>query len=172
MRLSKAMEDTVGLRRERVAQLRLRGLTVREIAISLAMGDRDGNNRIVNPETGDPYTHTTIINDLKVLKKEWHESSGEATEEHAARQFAEIQEIKRVAWALKDPQLALAALDREMRLLGTAKGTTININVSITIVNQLVVLIEQFGGNAEEWFTEMINEFALAQDDHALPSGS
>lgn len=155
MALTTAQKDNIDQRREVVSQLRLRMLTVREIAVAL---QKQG---IVNPESGEPYTHVTILNDIKALKDIWHTNANVATEEHQARQAAEIQEIKRLAWSQKDGKLALAALDKEMKLLGTMKqpdGLTIN----ITLVSQLVQAIERTGQSASELFEEMLQEFQNA----------
>lgn len=157
---NKANEAIIAMRRERVSQLVIRQLSVREIADALARGDKDGNGRIVNPETSEPYTFVTIASDIKALKKEWAERRNVNTEIHVDRQFAEMQEIKRAGWAAKDPELALKALRDEMNLLGTKKPQEININV--TIIVQLIEAIERRGGVASEWFEEMLQEMQLA----------
>lgn len=161
MTLSTANKDAIQLRRERVSQLRLRGLSTREIAEALAKGDGKGNGELRNPETGKPYSHMTIVDDLKALKTDWKQSYLVATDEHAQRELAEIQEIKRLAWSQKDGRLALSALEKEMKLLGTMKqpeGLTINIQ----LVTQLVQAIESRGENASALFEEMLQEFQLA----------
>jgi hypothetical protein len=152
-----ANRDTIALRRERVSQLRLRGLSAREIARALAQGD----NRIVNPGTGMPYDHKTILSDLEALKEEWHEARIVNTDTHVDRQFAEMQEIKRAGWASKDPELALKALRDEMSLLGTKKPQELNINVNIEIIYRIIELAESMNMNASEVF-----ETALRRLDH------
>lgn len=161
MTLSTAKIDVVELRRERVAQLRLRGLSSREIAETLAKGNKDGVGKIVNPESGEPYSHTTIQNDLKALKISWQESYNIATDEHAARQLTEIAEIKRLAWSQKDGRLALSAIEKEMKLLGTMKQPD-GLSINVTIVTQLVQAIERRGESASEWFEEMLQEMQIA----------
>jgi hypothetical protein len=156
-----ANRDTIEQRRERVAQLRLRQLSAREISRLLAEGDSNGNGRMVNPSTGKAYDHKTILADLEALTVQWQQSASVNTNEHMARQFAEMQEIKKAAWAARNPELALKALDKEMKLLGTMKqpdGLTININ----LVSQLVQAIERTGASASELFEEMLNEFQNA----------
>lgn len=163
MTLTTANKDTMEMRRERVAQLRARQLTAREIAVALAKGDKDGNGRMVNPETGEPYTHVTILNDLKALKGQWLASANEATEEHAARQLFELEQLKRFAWSKQDGDLALKALDREIKLLGTAKDKDgININFNIEIVYQIAQLAEQQGLTASELFEGMLRRLQRA----------
>lgn len=114
MTLSTADKDAIERRREVVAQLRLRQLTVREIAAQLPKL----NPPILNPENNEPYTHTTIINDLKALKAEWRKSAGAAIAEHQAMQLAEIQQLKKAAWGGKDYGVVLRCLEREAKLLG------------------------------------------------------
>lgn len=159
MALSTANNDAIELRRERVAHLRLRHLSAREIAVELASGD----NPLLNPETGEPYTHTTVLNDLKALKKDWRKSANSATEEHVARQFAEMQEVKREAWTQKDGDLVVKVIDKEMKLLGTMKQPDgIQININIELVAQLVEAIEARGESASAIFEEMLQEIQRA----------
>lgn len=157
----------IEMRRARVAQLKLRGLSSREIALALARGDAQGAGRIVNPHTGQPYTHPVILSDLKVLQGEWRKERLQDTDTHVDRQYTEIQEIKRAAWATSDPELALKALDREMKLLGTAKAQELNIhfNFDINVVVQLAQVIEARGENPSDWFMELLQEFALADSN-------
>ena len=155
----------IDVRRVRVAQLKLRGMTTREIALALAQGDANGNGRIMNPATGKPYDHTVIVKDLKVLQAEWKEQRMQDTDTHAERELAEINEIKRAAWATADPELALKALDREMKILGTAKPTEFKFTFDINLVMQLVEVIEAHGDNASDWFLACLQEYANA-DQH------
>lgn len=142
MTLNAINKDIIERRREMVSQLRLRGLSTREIANALA----NGNPPLLNPETGRPYGHVIIASDLKALKVEWQERRSANMDEHIDRQFMEIQEIKRAGWAAKDPELALKGLREEMGLLGTKKdkdGTTINIYFDV--VMQIIALAEARG---------------------------
>lgn len=159
MALSTANQDAIELRREQVAHLRLQGLSAREIADRLSKGPK----KLVNPDTNEPYTHTTILSDLKALKKTWMKSANTATGEHVARQLAEIQEIKRLAWRQRDGDLALKAVEKEMKLLGTMKQPDgIQININIELVTQLVQAIEARGDSASEVFEELLQEFQRA----------
>lgn len=146
-------------RRERVAQLNLRGLSSREIAAALARGD----NPIVNPSTGLPYDHKTVLGDLEVLKQQWRESAFGSIDDHIARQYAEMREIKKAAWSMKSPELALKALDREMKLLGTAKDKDgIQINFNLDIVYQIAELAEAQGVSASALFESMLRKLQRA----------
>ncbi len=128
---STAKDDIVTLRRERVASLVARGLTQREIAASIGSGDKP----ILNPDTRMPFDVATINRDLQAIRKENRERTAEAIDEHQARQYAEIQEIKRAAWAGKNPHLALQALEKEMKLLGTMRQPD-GINITLLVVVQ------------------------------------
>lgn len=159
-----AKRDNIEQRRERVAQLKLRGLSSREIARALAQGEHP----IISPTTGRPFEHAVILSDLEALKAEWREQRLQDTDTHVDRELAEINEIKRAAWATSDPELALKALDREMKLLGTAKPQEFNLNVSIDVIIRLIGMIESRGESASQWFEEMLQEMALA-DSNSSP---
>ena len=146
MALNRSKQDNVEQRREMVAQLRLRMLSMREIAVAL---ERNG---IVSPVTGRAYDVATIKRDIDALKQEWHESRNVNTDEHINRQFAEMQEIKRAGWAAKDPELALKTLREEMTLLGTKKPQEVEIKININIVYQIIELAEQQGINPSDIF--------------------
>lgn len=140
-------------RREMVSSLRLRGLTLREISAALAKQ----NPPIVNPTTGEPYSDVTIKNDLDALKAEWRERAAETIDTHQARQLAELMEIKRAAWAGKDPELALKALAQEVKLLGTLRQPDgININFNIELVIQTIEAVRAAGADYEQTFRELI----------------
>lgn len=152
-------QDNIEQRRERVAQLKLRGLSSREICRALAQGDHP----IISPRTGKPFDHMVILSDIEALKLEWKASRGEAFDTHIDRQFTEINEIKKAAWAAKDPELALKALDREMKLLGTAKEKTGDTyNVYFTMVEQIVMLANMRGDDPEVIFAGVVKRLQRA----------
>lgn len=154
---STAKADIVIIRRERVASLVARGLTQREIAHALA---NDKNSPILNPDTGEAFDVATINRDLQALRKENRERTAASIDEHAARQYAEIQEIKRAAWAGKNPQLALAALDKEMKLLGTLRqpdGININLLVVVQRFEQVARDLNLDPSSALDEFVQVMN---------------
>jgi hypothetical protein len=155
---NQANRDIIEMRRERVAQLRARQLSCREIAQALGAGD----NPLLNPETGRPYGYAIIASDLKALKKEWAERRNAVIDEHIDRQFFEIEQIKRAGWAAKEPELALKALDREMKLLGTAKPQEFTLKVDINIVYQIIELAEAQGLKASDLFEGMLRRLQHA----------
>jgi hypothetical protein len=154
-----AKQDNMEQRRAKVAQLRLRLLSSREICQALAQSG------IVNPHTGQPYDHKVILSDLAVLKREWKEQRTEVIDEHIDRQFMEQQEIKRAGWSGKDYELVRKTLRDEMELLGTKKAQEVNLNVNINVVIKLIEAIEARGENASDWFLEMLQEMADADTD-------
>ena len=145
---TRAMLDNMEQRRERVAQLRLRGLSSREICRALAQGDHP----ILSPRTGRPYDHTVILDDLVALKLEWKEARGEAFDAHIDRQFSELNELKKFAWAQKDGNLALRALSEEMSLLGTKKPQEFVLKIDINIIYQIIELAESLNMKPSEIF--------------------
>ncbi len=100
-------------RRERVAQLRLRGLTMREIMAALE------SQGMVNPETGKSFGLGTLSKDYGELDKQWRANAARSTDEHKSEQLAEIAEVKRSAWASKKPDVVLRAMQLEAKILGT-----------------------------------------------------
>lgn len=102
-------------RRRRVARLRLRGLTQREIMAGLA------EQGILNPDTGAAYELGTINRDLKAIEAEWKSEAVGDIAQHKGNHLAELKETRRVAWAdKKGPKLfyVLKSLEQEARVLG------------------------------------------------------
>lgn len=153
------LQDNIEQRRERVAQLKLRGLSSREIARALAQGDHP----IISPRTGRPFEHAVILSDIAALKLEWREARGEAIDAHIDRQFLEINEIKKAAWSTKDPELALKALDREMSLLGTKKPQELVLRIDINIVYQIIELAEALNIPPSEIFETTLRRLDAAK---------
>lgn len=141
-------------RRKAVSQLRLRGQSLDSIYLALAHGGKEGAGRIINPDTGRPFTRQCIADDLKKLRKQATIDVQQNVDEHKSRQFAEIQEIKRAAWSSKSPSLALQAINLEMKLLGT--NEPIKINIQMEVITQLVDAIEANGKDASTVFNDML----------------
>lgn len=114
-----AHEHVVTQRRERVATLRNRLLTEREI--HEALSNPSMPFFMVNPQTQKPYSAGTIHNDLVYLKQQAIENSQKEFEEYKAMQLAEIREARKVAWSMgfKGLQLVAKFLELEMKLTGT-----------------------------------------------------
>lgn len=161
MTLNTSNNDLMTRRREMVASLRLRGLTLREITATLAKQEPP----MVNPRTGKAFDAATIKTDLDALKEEWRASANVHTDEHVARQVAEIAEIKRAAWGAKDPELALKALDKEMRLLGTMKQPGgVSITINLEVITRFEAIAKEAGIDPAQALEEYIQQI------HALKS--
>ena len=106
-------------RREMVAALVLRGLTLREIVEALA------KKAMVNPDTGVPYKLAAVHCDVVALRKQWKEAAVKDTEEYVARTLAELGEVKKSAWAKGRLDWVLDAHDREARLLKIPNRTDV-----------------------------------------------
>ena len=113
MSLTRPKQAIMDERRTLVARARLHGLTVREIVAGLAKEGR------VNEATGRPWSHGTIIYDLKAIHRQWREQAQKDIGEHIARQIAERTEVRREAWKDRDFTSVLKSLQQEAHLLGT-----------------------------------------------------
>jgi hypothetical protein len=101
-------------RRQLVAKLRLRGLSMRAIAEALA-----DEYEMLSPRTGRPYSATILKRDLDAMHERWMESADQDVAEHKARQLAELEQVKEAAWEKGDYEGVRRALETEMKLLGT-----------------------------------------------------
>lgn len=158
MALNQSTQDNLIARRALVAKLRLHGLTLDQIALGVA------KQGFINPRTGKPYSKITIKNDLDALKKEWREEAASTIEEHQARQFQEIQDVKQMAYTQQDGTLALRAIDLEMKLLGTKAPDRLDVNMNINygLVIEVVEAIQAAGDDYEHIFTRL-KDAALAR---------
>lgn len=166
-----AAEDKIIKRQALVAQLRLRGLTAQEVWSALVKAD------MLNAD-GEPYSLATIKRDIQDNRSRWDAEAKRDTAEHRARQFAEIGEIKKQAWQKGDGELALKAIDREIKLTGTAAA--IKIEMSLEIYDLLVVVVRELQAvdvDPAEMFNDLLTELAARrteqrqQANSALPAG-
>lgn len=104
-------------RREAVAALRLRGLSLNQIAAALPKAPPHGPG-IYNPTTGGPFDTSTISRDLKALEAEWRANALADRIQHKAQLLAEIEEVKRAAWGAKQYDTLLRAFKQQADLLG------------------------------------------------------
>jgi len=118
--------EVVMHRRELVARLRIRGLTMREIVAALA---RPGENQLLNPQSREPFTLSTIKDDCHWLDRQWLASISGSLEEQKALVRQELKEVKRAGWSAKDMNVVLKALQQERALLGLDAPAQINISV-------------------------------------------
>jgi len=140
-------------RREAVARHMLRGLSLREIQDKLATADK-----ILNPDTKEPYSVETIRSDQAAIKRLWASSTKASVETHRARQLAELGEIKREAWGAGNHGLVLQALSQESKLTDTAAPLRIN----VSLVSDWWAAVERMGHNPESVLKAMIQEMGAA----------
>jgi hypothetical protein len=105
----------VAQRRRRVAALRLRGLSQREIQAELA---KEGEGQLINPKTDEPYALMTINRDVLSLEAEWKQDAISDIAQHKGRNLAETREARRVAWAKEKLYYVFRGLEHEANLLG------------------------------------------------------
>lgn len=130
-------KSTMEHRRHLVARLRLRGLTVREIADELA-------------EQGIQCNKSTVSRDLQAIETDWRKSSMRDIAEHKAAQIAELREVRRDCWKYRDYRGIMRSLELEVRILGTDSPIQIDWRREV----------EQMGIDAGELFEEMVQRFA------------
>lgn len=108
----KATKDAIDRRRQLVAQMRLRGLTVREIVAALIEA------RQANPTTGAPWSVGTVQSDLTALSEQWRTDAKQDTAELKGKTYGRLEEIIREAFREKDLSRALDAIKQERDLFG------------------------------------------------------
>lgn len=122
MALNTAQQELIARRRERVAQMRLRGMTQRQIAEELPRARQLPNGKLVegitDPKTGKPFSLGTINADIKALQQEWRESAARDTQDIMAELLAELDELKRAAWAEKNHKLVRQVIVDQMKAHG------------------------------------------------------
>lgn len=127
MALNSSKKAVMHARRAYVANLRLRGLTHREIVSTLEKKhneDVETNNPNpigcgINPRTKKAWSVGIINEDIANVEKEWKESALRDIIEHKARQLAEIAEVKKQGWSARKFDIVLKALDQEANIMGT-----------------------------------------------------
>ena len=105
MGLNSSRQSIIEQRRTIVARLRLRGLTQREIVAALA-------------KQGQPVSLGTIHSDLKAISQDWRAAAQADLAELRSRQFAELAEVRRIAWQQGQLDTVLKSLSQEAKLIG------------------------------------------------------
>ena len=103
-------KDLLAIRREKVAALRARGKTQRQIRDELAK---------MNPPI--KVGLGTVNRDLQFIRDKWKNAAAESIEEWVARELADLDELEKQAWAEKRYDLVLKIKDRRAKLLGLDK---------------------------------------------------
>lgn len=131
MKLSSA--TIVANRRLKVQQLTLRGLSQREILQVFQQ------QRIVNPQSGKPWSLGTINGDIQALEAQWDAAAMELKRKQKARVAAEIREAKKAAWGDRDVRLVRDLLKDEAALFNLADPVDVNVkfNGQVDVVHSL-----------------------------------
>lgn len=130
MTVSTATQHQVAQRRQRVASLRARGLTLDEIWIQISQPYVGGNpnpSYMPNPDTGQPFDRSTVQRDLQAIHKVALEAIQQSGLDIKARVQAELDELRRAAWSAKRYDLVLRCLEREAKLYGLDAPTSIDL---------------------------------------------
>jgi len=114
----------VEARRRRVAALKLRGLSAREIQATLADLSKKA---MLNPHTGKAYSLGTIGSDLVALQKRWREEAAKDIREHKARELAELWEHRKSAWGQRELGEVRLGIALEMKLLGSEAPVRVDV---------------------------------------------
>lgn len=129
MARSIAHDALIDRRRQRIADLLARRHTQREICDTLA------TEGFANPDTGEPYSLGTVNADVQALKKAWKREAAQAVADHVADILAELDAVRRKAWADGDLVVVLRALETKVDLLGIGKrASEADVPVKIAIV--------------------------------------
>ena len=98
-------------RRALVARLRLRGLTQRQIVVTLA------EREIVNPADGTPWSLSTINGDCKALEKEWTQAANESIDDWKTKLLMELEEVKRAGYERGQLAQVNRAIESQAKIL-------------------------------------------------------
>lgn len=115
MTLNNSSQSIIENRRATVARLRLRGLTQREIVAALA-------------QQGQDFSLGTVNRDLQVIGEQWRQDARADIAELRARQFAELREVRRIAWKAGQLDTVLKSLAQEAKLLGSDAPTKVDVS--------------------------------------------
>ena len=132
----RSKEHTRVLRQSIVSSAKLRGMTSADIVSFLA------EQGVVNPVTEEPWSITTINNDLRDIEERWKEEMLRDVSDHRARVLAEINEAKQAAWKSGKLSLVLRAIDQEVGLLGLNELERMGVEIALT--NLLKSLPKEF----------------------------
>ncbi len=108
---NKSKQDIIDHRRRHVAELRLNGLTIREIVEELP-------KRGVVRDENVSWALGTIAGDMKALEKHWRDAALRDIIELKGITNARLEVIIRAAFNIKDHKTVLAALQQQRELFG------------------------------------------------------
>ncbi len=122
--ISEEQQRAIDVRRQYVARYALRGMTLREIHANLAAmvaTDPTTGQKVPvcrNPDTGQPWSMSTIGEDSLAVKAGWVAGVAREVETRKAEVDAHLAEVRRLAYAVGDVRAVLLALKRECELFG------------------------------------------------------
>lgn len=125
-RLAEGSPSDVARRREMVASLRLRGATYVEIQEILTAND------VINHSRGKPWSITKICEDIHAARQQWLANAAADIREHYSRILAELEEVKKSAWAKGDLTAVMRAISQECKILGLNSPVKVELSVTET----------------------------------------
>jgi len=146
-------------RRRHVASMVLRGMSQREVETHLPRLKSDvSGGPMINPDTGQPWSLGTVNSDIRAVRGDWRKRAAEDMAVHVARILAELTEVKRAAWAEKDFNAILRAIEKEAKIIGAdspekqiiVEGDLEAFLSTLPEENQLAIrrlIFTQFGGS-------------------------
>lgn len=129
--------DLVELRRHKVAQLLVLrpGISRRQVVDFLGQHDPEtGQPRLVNPETGNPFSLGTIQNDIAAIKDRWIERADEDIEAWVAGESAKLDELEAACWRTGNYDGVLRIITFRARLFGLCRPAQVEANVGGDII--------------------------------------
>ena len=146
-------------RRQRVADLRARGASERDIWLALSGPEDKGGLR--NLDTGNPWSLACIHNDLVHLDQEWRQLMAQDTATHKLRVIAEIQAAKKTSWARGQITNVLRGLDQEARLLGLNAPTQVSVEFTLSTQTLAALGILEANGWRREDLIAQFEQFII-----------
>jgi hypothetical protein len=96
---------------------------------------------IVNhSQNGKPFSIALIWKDIQACREEWTRRAADSVKEHYARILAELQEVKKSAWARGDLGVVAKVLAQECKIFGFNSPVKLEVKVSQTEAKQDAVL--------------------------------
>lgn len=163
----------VAARRQKVAQLLLRGLTQREIERALAA------QKIFNPDTRKPWSLGTINSDVQLMEEEWREQAIRSLADRKARVAAELEYLRRTAWAEGDLELVRKLLKDERDMFGLDEPIEVSLRASGSVdVNHSVAqpagdpIVDDMSEEELDYFiANMLTKVEIAPPDQNVIEG-
>lgn len=158
----RSREHTKILRQSIVSSAKLRGMTSSDI---VALLSEEG---VVNPLTDEPWSITTINNDLREIEERWKTEMLRDVSEHRSRVLAELNEVKMASWKTGKLSLVLRAIDQEVGLLGLNELERMGVEIALT--NLLKSLPKEFADELKSAIRKkVLNQKKSLKDNNLIP---